>query len=82
MYNKFGRLGYISSKHISDLRDMQYPNKKADYLTEDEMRVIATRYNRGPDLSLETISSDTSYGNRIFANKIDIETALEELAIW
>ncbi len=43
------------------------------------MRVIATRYNRGPDLSLETILSDTSYGNRIFANKIDIETALEEL---
>ncbi len=70
---------YISSKHISDLRDMQYPNKKAENLTEDEMRVIATRYNRGPDLSLETILSDTSYGNRIFANKIDIETALEEL---
>lgn len=68
---------YISAKHISDLRDMQYPDKSATELTEDELKVIATRYNRGPDLSLEAIMSNTSYGNRIFTNKKDIENALE-----
>ncbi len=69
---------YISSKHISDLRDMQYPDKTGEELTEDEIRVIATRYNRGPDLSLEEIMKNTSYGNQILENKTDIENALKE----
>ncbi len=68
---------YISSKHISDLRDMQYPDKTREELEEDEIRVIATRYNRGPDLSLEELMNNTSYGNQILENKIDIENALK-----
>lgn len=36
---------YISTKHISDLRDMQYPNLTSKQFTEEEILVIATRYN-------------------------------------
>ena len=57
---------------------MQYPDKTGEELTEDEIRVIATRYNRGPDLSLEEIMKNTSYGNQILENKTDIENALKE----
>ena len=60
--------------------DYKYKNNLVvgEELTEDEIRVIATRYNRGPDLSLEEIMQNTSYGNQILENKTDIENALKE----
>lgn len=69
---------YISAKHISDLRDMQYPEKSADDFSEEEIRILATRYNRGPDLSLDKIKENTLYGDRILENRDMIEAALAE----
>lgn len=69
---------YISAKHISDLRDMQYPEKLADDFSEEEIRILATRYNRGLDLSLDKIKENTLYGDRILENRDMIEAALDE----
>ncbi len=68
---------YISAKHISDLRDIQYPDMSAEEFTDEEILVVATRYNRGPDLSLEAIKQDTSYGARIISNQEAIKEALQ-----
>lgn len=68
---------YISTKHISDLRDLQYPDMSAKEFTDEEILVVATRYNRGPDLSLEAIKQDTSYGARIINNQEAIKEALQ-----
>jgi hypothetical protein len=40
---------FIAAKHLSDLREIDFPGKKANELTRDDMMVIAGRYNRGPD---------------------------------
>ena len=69
---------YISAKHISDLRDMQYPEKSADDFSEEEIRILATRYNRGPDISLDKIKENSLYGDRVLENRDMIEAALAE----
>lgn len=53
----------IVAKHLSQLKQIDFPNATA--VGEYEIRIIATRYNRGPDLSLQSILKDTSYGDFI-----------------
>lgn len=68
---------YISAKHISDLRDIEYPNLTAEEFTEEEIVIVGTRYNRGPDMSLDKLKEDTDYGARIIRNQEDLKKALE-----
>jgi len=67
---------FIAAKHLSDLRDIDYSGMSAEDLGEEEIKVIATRYNRGPDLSLEKIMENLSYGNSLFAHKDEILESL------
>lgn len=67
---------YIAAAHVSDLRDIDYRGIDAADLSKEEIIVIATRYNRGPDLSLDEINNDTSYGNAIYRHKDSISSAL------
>lgn len=69
---------YIAAAHASDLRDIDYSGVNAADLNKEEILVIATRYNRGPDLSLDEIQADTSYGNAIYSHKDSILSALGE----
>ena len=57
----------IVAEHLWQLKQIDFP--KVTLLRAYEIRIIATRYNRGPDLSLQTILQDTSYGDFII-NKI------------
>ncbi len=57
---------------------MQYPEKSADDFSEEEIRILATRYNRGPDISLDKIKENTLYGDRVLENRDMIEAALAE----
>lgn len=57
---------FIAAKHIADLRDVDFYGRPAESLTTDELIILATRYNRGPELTLKEIKADTSYGNNIF----------------
>jgi len=61
---------YIAAKHLSDLRNVDFSGKGASSLTIEDIRIIATRFNRGPNLSLEQIKKNTSYGNSV-VNRID-----------
>ena len=57
----------IVARHLSQLKQIDFPNQTKIGLYE--IRIIGARYNRGPELSLQAISRDTSYGDFIL-NKI------------
>ncbi len=56
---------FIAAKHLADLRDVDFKAKSAAEMTLADIEVTATRFNRGPDLSLEKIKKNTSYGKSI-----------------
>ena len=69
----------IVAKHLWQLKEIDYPGKTV--LGKDEIRVIASRYNRGPDLTLDEVLRNTSYGdfivNRIW-DKVEDLLATED----
>ena len=65
---------YVSAAHLNDLRNIDYKGKSADDLTDDEIKIIASRYNIGPDIRLDAVV--TQYGDRIYNNKDDILSSL------
>lgn len=48
---------YLAAKHLSDLRDVGFKGKSAAQLTDEDIRIIATRYNRGPLMKKKKIIS-------------------------
>jgi YD repeat-containing protein len=56
---------WIAAAHLSDLRDVDFRGVTTSDMTLGQIQVIATRYNRGPDLSLAKISQNLSYGERV-----------------
>lgn len=67
---------FIASRHIADLRDIDFPGKGADEWTADEIRVTATRYNRGPDLTRAEIEEDLDHGNDLISHAVTVLDAL------
>lgn len=63
----------IASKHLSDLRDVDFKGVGREELTEDKVRIIASRYNLGPDIPIDAVV--TEYGDIVVGNR----TLLEEL---
>jgi hypothetical protein len=57
----------IVAKHLWQLKQIDFPDKAV--LGKSEIRIVATRYNRGPNLSLQAILQDTSYGDFIINRK-------------
>lgn len=57
---------YICAAHLSDLRNIDYSDISAKEMTDEQIIVIAIRYNRGPELTLDEIKKGTqSYGEGI-----------------
>ena len=68
---------YLATCHLNQLRNIDFEGKTADELTEDEIKIIASRYNIGPDPTYEAMLGSTEYGTRILNNKDDINSALQ-----
>ena len=66
----------IVARHLSDLRDIDY--KGVNDLTDEQLGVVASRYNRGPDLSLGDIKKNTSYGDLINKKTDDLNELLKK----
>ncbi len=66
---------YMAAKHLDILRNVDFSGKSASELTDDEIQIIASRYNVGPECSIE-IASEADYGKSIFRNKEKILKAL------
>lgn len=72
---------FIAAKHLADLRDVDFEGKGAATMTEDDILITATRYNRGPDLSLEEIRKNTSNGRAVIKRAETLLQLLQEPAV-
>ena len=55
------------AKHLWQLKNIDFKNTMV--LSDEEIRIIGTRYNRGPQISLGKIKLNTSYGDFILRIK-------------
>lgn len=60
----------VVAKHLADLRRLDFPAGSA--WNDDQIRVVGSRYNRGPDLSPQKLRNNTSYGDFILRNRFHI----------
>lgn len=62
------------ARHLSQLKNVD----KVCFVEDEEIRILGTRYNRGPHLSLEQIKNNTSYGDFILKIKTNLQGLLEK----
>lgn len=55
----------LAARHLCDLVAHDFPNQKLMSLRDEQVRIVATRYNRGTRLSLYNLKRNTSYGNKV-----------------
>lgn len=66
---------FISAAHISDLRDVDYNGVSASDLTEEQVSIIGSRYNVGPEVDIDSLP--TYYGTSIIENRAVLEELLK-----
>jgi len=66
----------IAAAHLADIRNLLFPGKSAADLTDEEIKIIATAYNRGPNHSLEELRQNTSYGQAVLKHLKEVDEAL------
>lgn len=59
----------LVSKHLFNLLKHDFPKMSTRSLTDDQIRVVGARYNRGVGMPLESLRKDTSYGDFLLKNK-------------
>ncbi len=69
---------YMAAAHLSLLRNIDYAGKGAADLTDEEIGILSSRYNIGPDASLEYVQAYNGYGDRVLNNKDYILKSLNE----
>jgi outer membrane protein OmpA-like peptidoglycan-associated protein len=72
---------FIVASHLHRLRDIDFPGKPAGLLTDDELKIIGARYNRGPELSLEALRSTgkkLSHGEDIVKKKSLLQDLIKD----
>lgn len=57
----------IVAKHLSQLREIDFPDSY--FWSDDQIRVVGARYNRGPSLPISSIRQNTSYGDFILKHR-------------
>lgn len=71
----------IVAQHLERAKNVDAPGKPAEMLTDDDIRIIGARYNRGIELSLHAIlnlGQKTSYGDNIVKKKDWMKKLLED----
>jgi len=69
---------FIAARHLAELRDIDFRGRDETSMTQDEIKVTATRFNRGPDLSLARIRENLSYGETIIRRWDELVGLLHE----
>jgi hypothetical protein len=65
------------AKHLSDLRDLDFPGVAGKDLTRDQLLVVATRYQRGSGLSINKIRENLKAGNSYLSNWKNVKNILQ-----
>ena len=66
---------YMAAKHLAVLRDVDFAGKTADQLADEDIQVIASRYNCGPGVSFE-VAKEHGYGKDMFGYQEAIVRAM------
>ena len=66
---------YMAARHLDVLRNVDFSGLSANELNDEAIQIIASRYNIGPDRTIED-AKNASYGKSIFNNKDSILKAL------
>jgi len=66
----------IVARHLHQLKQVDFPNVAT--IGDYEIRIIGSRYNRGPDLSLAEIEQNTSYGDFIVQRRQKFRDLLKD----
>ncbi len=66
----------VVAKHLAFLIKHDFPTISGKELTDEQIRIVGARYNRGIGLNLEQLKQNTSYGNFILKNMARIEPLL------
>jgi len=56
---------FVAAKHLSYLRDIDFSGVSAPEMTKDQIEIVGSRYNRGPDISINDLKKNLSYGKAI-----------------
>ncbi|HEX8623379.1 MAG TPA: LysM peptidoglycan-binding domain-containing protein [Allosphingosinicella sp.] len=56
---------WIAAAHLSDLRAVDFRGVGASQMTTEQIQITASRYNRGPQWTLDQMRRDLSYGRSI-----------------
>jgi len=59
----------LVSKHLSNLLKHAFPKINTSHLTDEQIKIVGARYNRGTGISLEALRRNTSYGDFLLKNK-------------
>jgi hypothetical protein len=70
---------FLAAAHLRDLKKIDFPDKTAADMTLEDIKVTATRYNRGPDLSLDKIKQNMSYGEYILKKADDLNLIMNSV---
>ena len=71
----------MCAKHLSDLRDLFFPAHGADELGDDDLALLGSRYDYGPDTPDETVRKDLSYGRHIVGRKQVLAKLLSDVPV-
>jgi hypothetical protein len=69
---------YIAAKHLGDLKNVDSKGKSASQMSAQDIKVAATRYNRGIGPSLKSILKNLDYGRSIYKHEKEINDALNK----
>ncbi len=72
---------FVCAKHLSDLRDLFFATKGAGDLKDDDVVMLGSRYDFGPDQPEETVRKDLSYGRHIVGRKELLAKLLTEAPV-
>lgn len=70
---------FLVASHLDRLRDIEAPGRPAAELTDEDVRIIGARYNRGPELTLTeilTTKQRTKYGDDLLAKRERVQRLL------
>jgi hypothetical protein len=72
---------FVVAQHLARLRDITASGVPRGQLTDDQVKLIGARYNRGPELSEATLRDTRtrlSYGEALINKRDRIERLLSE----
>jgi hypothetical protein len=69
---------FLAARHLAELREVDYPGTTAAEMTDQQLADIATRYNRGPDVSLQDVQENGDYGDDLIDNRQRVNELLED----